>query len=220
MHVILLERIEKLGQMGDEVRVKDGYARNYLLPKGKALRANDANRKKFEREREILIQRNEERKSEAERDAEAVNGKSFIIIRQAGESGQLYGSVSTRDIAEAIVETGAQISRNQVVLDRPIKTIGLFDIRIDLHPEVPVTITLNVARTPDEAAAQARGEDMSISADEREAAAEAAAAAREAEEFFESEELAEKATATLVEEVDAVAPGADEPEAGNEPKTG
>jgi large subunit ribosomal protein L9 len=175
MYVILLERIEKLGAMGDVVRVKDGYARNYLLPQGKALRSNEANRKLFEAQREMLEARNAERKAQAEQQAANIDGKTFVVIRQAGESGQLYGSVSTRDIAQIINdETGANVSRNQVVLDAPIKTIGLTQVRIALHPEVPTTITLNVARSEDEAAAQARGEDLTIPVDEREAALEAA----------------------------------------------
>ena len=175
MYVILLERTEKLGAMGDVVRVKDGYARNYLLPQGKALRSNEANRKLFEAQREMLEARNAERKAQAEQQAANIDGKTFVVIRQAGESGQLYGSVSTRDIAQIINdETGANVSRNQVVLDAPIKTIGLTQVRIALHPEVPTTITLNVARSEDEAAAQARGEDLTIPVDEREAALEAA----------------------------------------------
>lgn len=175
MHVILLERVEKLGAMGDVVRVRDGYARNYLLPQGKALRANEANKKQFEAQREMLEQRNAERKASAEAQAESINGKSFVMIRQAGESGQLYGSVNTRDIAQVITEeTGTEVNRNQVVLDQPIKSIGLTEVRIALHPEVPVTVTLNVARSADEAEAQARGEDLTIPMDEREAALEAA----------------------------------------------
>jgi len=175
MYVILLERVEKLGAMGDVVRVKDGYARNYLLPKGKALRSNEANRKVFEAQREVLEARNAERKSQAEAQAGNIDGKTFVVIRQAGESGQLYGSVSTRDIADIInAETGASISRNQVVLETPVKTIGLTQVKISLHPEVPTTITLNVARSEDEAQAQSRGEDLSIPMDEREAALEAA----------------------------------------------
>ena len=154
MEVILLERIEKLGQMGDVVRVKDGYARNFLLPQSKALRATETNRKRFESERAQLEARNLERKKEAEAVGEKVDGASFVIIRQAGDSGQLYGSVSTRDIAEKVSADGTSISRNQVVLDRPIKTLGLHPVRISLHPEVSVDITVNVARTEDEAERQ------------------------------------------------------------------
>ncbi|WP_342641680.1 50S ribosomal protein L9 [Rhodoligotrophos ferricapiens] len=175
MHVILLERVEKLGAMGDVVKVRDGYARNYLLPQGKALRASEENKKQFEAQREVLEHRNAERKSKAEQDAAAINGKTFVVIRQAGESGQLYGSVSTRDIAQLVSqETGKEVVRNQVVLDQPIKAIGMIPVRLALHPEVPVTITLNVARSADEADAQARGEDLSIPVDERLAAMEAA----------------------------------------------
>ena len=154
MEVILLERIGHLGQMGDVVRVKDGYARNFLLPSGKALRATDANRQKFERDREMLEQRNAERRSAAQGDAGQIDGKTFVIIRQAGESGQLYGSVSTRDIAEAASAAGTEVGRNQVLLDT-IKSIGLHQVRIALHPEVVIQVTANVARSPDEAAAQA-----------------------------------------------------------------
>lgn len=194
MEIILLERIEKLGQMGDEVRVKDGYARNFLLPHGKALRATKANRERFERDRQALEARNDERKAAAAAQAATVDGKTFTLIRQAGESGQLYGSVSTRDIAETVAEAGGEVHRNQVVLDRPIKGIGLYDVRVILHPEVSVTITVNVARTQDEANAQARGEDLTIPVDEREAAR------IEAEELFESEELAMEAEEELAEE--------------------
>ena len=160
MEVILLERIEKLGQMGDVVRVKDGYARNYLLPKAKALRATKANLSRFETERVQLEARNLELKKEAEAVGGKLDGKSFIIIRQAGDTGQLYGSVSTRDIADQVVAGGTTIVRSQVVLDRPIKSLGLHPIRVSLHPEVAVTITINVARTADEAERQARGEDV------------------------------------------------------------
>jgi large subunit ribosomal protein L9 len=170
MDVILLERIGHLGQMGEVVRVKDGYARNFLLPSGKALRATDANRQKFERDREMLEQRNAERRAAAQGDAGQIDGKTFVIIRQAGESGQLYGSVSTRDIAEAATAAGTDVERNQVLLDTPIKTIGLHQVRIALHPEVVIQVTANVARSPDEAAAQARGEVLVGSASDREEA--------------------------------------------------
>jgi large subunit ribosomal protein L9 len=170
MDVILLERIGHLGQMGDVVRVKDGYARNFLLPSGKALRATDANRQKFERDRSTLEQRNAERRAAAQGDAGQIDGKSFVLIRQAGESGQLYGSVSTRDIAEAASAAGTHVERNQVLLDAPIKTIGLHQVRIALHPEVVIEVTANVARSPDEAAAQARGEVLIGSASDREEA--------------------------------------------------
>ena len=170
MEVILLERIEKLGQMGDVVRVKDGYARNYLLPKAKALRATKANLTRFETERVQLEARNLEMKKEAAAVGQKLDGKSFIIIRQAGDTGQLYGSVSTRDIADQVVAGGTTIVRNQVILDRPIKSLGLHPIRVSLHPEVAVTITINVARTADEAERQARGEDVTADRFEEEEA--------------------------------------------------
>lgn len=160
MQVILLERIAKLGQMGDEVRVKDGYARNFLFPQQKALRANNANRAKFEGQRAQLEARNLELKSEAERAGESIQGKVLVLVRQAGETGQLYGSVSTRDVAEALTKDGASVSRNQVVLNAPIKTIGLHELPIRLHPEVEVTVTVNVARSEAEAERQAQGEDL------------------------------------------------------------
>src|SRR5688572_25295026 len=161
MQVILLERIGRLGQMGEVVTVKDGFARNYLLPQGKALRATEANRKRFERERAQLEARDLELKSEAQAVSGKLAGQSFVIIRQAGETGQLYGSVSTRDIATAVSEGGFSIDRRQVMLDRPIKTIGLRDVRVSLHAEVEPHITINVARSPDEADWQVRGEDVS-----------------------------------------------------------
>ncbi|MBI1620259.1 50S ribosomal protein L9 [Aquamicrobium zhengzhouense] len=160
MQVILLERIARLGQMGDTVKVKDGFARNYLLPQGKALRANEANMKKFEGQRAQLEARNLERKSEASKVAESLDGKSFVVIRSAGETGQLYGSVSTRDIADLLAAEGFDVNRNQVELNNPIKTIGLSEIEISLHPEVQVTISLNIARTADEAERQAAGEKL------------------------------------------------------------
>jgi large subunit ribosomal protein L9 len=174
MDVILLERIGRLGQMGDVVTVKDGFARNYLLPHGKALRATEANRKRFERDRAQLEARDLELKSEAQAVAARLNGHSFIVIRQAGDTGQLYGSVSTRDIAEAVTEGGFTIERRQVLLDRPIKTLGLHAIRLQLHAEVEPHITVNVARSSDEAARQARGENVSKGATEAEEDAEAA----------------------------------------------
>ena len=160
MEVILLERISRLGQMGDTVRVKDGFARNFLLPQGKALRANEANKQKFEGQRAQLEARNLERKSEAQAIAEQLDGKSFIIVRSAGETGQLYGSVSTRDIAELVTAEGFSVNRNQVELNHPIKTIGVTNVAIALHPEVEVTISLNIARSAEEAERQARGEDL------------------------------------------------------------
>jgi large subunit ribosomal protein L9 len=166
MQVILLERIGRLGQMGDVVRVRDGYARNFLLPQGKALRATDENRKQFETQRVHLEARNLELKTEAEAVAGRLEGQSFIAIRQAGDTGQLYGSVSTRDIAEVITAGGFSIDRRQVLLDRPIKALGLHEIKLQLHPEVVVNATLNVARSEDEAERQARGEDVTVLRDE------------------------------------------------------
>jgi large subunit ribosomal protein L9 len=183
MQVILLERVGRLGQMGDIVTVKDGFARNFLLPQGKALRATEENRKHFETVRSQLEARNLELKSEAEGVSAKLDRKSFIIIRQAGDTGQLYGSVSTRDIAEAVTEGGFSIERRQVMLDRPIKSLGLHEVRIQLHGEVEPHITVNVARSPDEAARQARGEDVSRGATEAEEDAEAAR--RAAEQLFE-----------------------------------
>jgi large subunit ribosomal protein L9 len=160
MQVILLERVEKLGQMGDEVRVKDGFARNYLLPQKKALRANKTNREYFNTQKAQLETRNLERKSEASKVAEKLEGKTFVLLRQAGDRGQLYGSVSPRDIADVITAGGFSVSRTQVPLDKPIKDIGLVPVHVVLHPEVRVKVTLNVARTEDEAERQARGEDV------------------------------------------------------------
>jgi len=160
MDVILLERINRLGGLGDTVRVRDGYARNFLLPTGRALRANDANRAKFESQKASLIARNEERRSEAATIGETLNGKRLTIIRSAGETGQLYGSVSARDIADLLKAEGFDVNRNSVELNLPIKTIGLHSVKISLHSEVSVSIDVNVARSPDEAERQARGETL------------------------------------------------------------
>jgi len=184
MQVILLERIGRLGQMGDVVTVKDGFARNFLLPQGKALRATKANRERFEKERAQLEARNLELKSEASAVAEKLQGKSFIVLRQAGDSGQLYGSVATRDIAAVVTEGGFSIERRQVLLDRPIKTLGLHDVRIGLHAEVEPHVTINVARSADEAARQARGEQVTGKAMD-EAEEEALRAKVAAEKLFE-----------------------------------
>jgi len=158
MEVILLERVAKLGQMGDTVKVRSGYARNFLLPRGKALRATEANKKHFEQQRAQLEARNLERRKEAEAVAEKLDGQSFVILRQSGETGVLYGSVSTRDLAEVMTEGGFTVDRNQIVLNAPIKTLGLHKVPVALHPEVEVTVTVNVARSPEEAERQARGE--------------------------------------------------------------
>src|SRR5688500_4570636 len=160
MDVILLERIEKLGSIGDVVKVKNGYARNFLLPRGKALRANDANRKVFEANREKIEAQNAERRSEAEKDSKKVDGLKIQLIRQASNTGQLYGSVSARDLAEAMEAAGHKVAKNQIVLDRPIKAIGVQDVKIQLHPEVSVTIHVNIARSPEEAELQAQGVDV------------------------------------------------------------
>jgi large subunit ribosomal protein L9 len=160
MHVILLERISKLGQMGETVKVRDGYARNFLLPQGKALRSNAANKTRFEAERSTLEARNLERKSEAEQVAETLNGKSFNVVRAAGETGQLYGSVAARDVIEVLAAEGFNIGRSQVDLNNPIKAIGLHKVVLHLHAEVEIEIVLNVARTPEEAERQAQGESL------------------------------------------------------------
>ncbi|HEX8641447.1 MAG TPA: 50S ribosomal protein L9 [Allosphingosinicella sp.] len=160
MEVILLERIEKLGAIGDVVKVKNGYARNFLLPRGKALRANESNRKVFEANREKIESQNAERRSEAEKDAKKIDGLKLQLIRQASNTGQLYGSVSARDLAEALEADGHKVAKNQIVLDRPIKAVGVQDVKIALHPEVAVTIQVNVARSPEEAELQAQGKDV------------------------------------------------------------
>ena len=178
MEVILLERVAKLGQMGEVVRVKDGYARNFLLPKGKALRATDANKQRFEKERVQLEARNLELKREADVVGAKLDGQSFVVLRQAGETGQLYGSVSPRDLAELMTKAGFSVERSQIVLNVPIKSIGIHKVPVALHPEVEVHVTVNVARSADEAERQARGEDVTRHRDEDEdEAAEAATAA-------------------------------------------
>ena len=160
MDVILLERIEKLGAIGDVVKVKNGYARNFLLPRGKALRANESNRKVFEANREKIEANNAERRTAAQKDAGTIDGVTIQLIRQASNTGQLYGSVSARDLAEALEAQGHKVAKNQIVLDRPIKAIGVQDVKIALHPEVAVTIHVNVARSPEEAELQAQGIDV------------------------------------------------------------
>jgi large subunit ribosomal protein L9 len=190
MEVILLERVGKLGQMGDVVRVKDGFARNFLLPKGKALRANSENKAKFEAMKSDLQARNLELKGDAQTIASSLDGRSFIVVRQASETGQLFGSVSTRDLAALLAESGFAVSRSQIALNSPIKTIGLHKVPIALHPEIEAMITINVARSPDEAQRIARGEDVTTPRTEAEDEGEAALAA--AETFFENPEDAEK----------------------------
>ena len=166
--VILLQRVEKLGQMGEIVKVKPGYARNFLLPQGKAIRSNTANRARFEGERIQLEATNIKRREEAERLAERMSGLTVVIIRQAGDSGSLYGSVSPRDIAVAAAEGGLTINRQQVQLEHPIKTLGLSDVRVVLHPEVTIRVVANVARSVEEAERQARGERVGRDDDEDE----------------------------------------------------
>lgn len=168
MQIVLLERIARLGQMGDVVKVKDGYARNYLLPQGKALRANKANLERFEQDRSQLEARNLERKKDAQAVDEKLNGESFVVIRQSGDTGQLYGSVTTRDIADLLSANGFDTARNQIVLAQPIKILGLHDVSVVLHPEVTSTVIVNVARTDDEAERQAAGEDVTAEQGEEE----------------------------------------------------
>ncbi len=180
MEIILLERIEKLGTIGDVVNVKDGYARNYLLPNKKALRANEANRKVFEANKAKIVADNDARRGEAEKHSANVEGKSVVLIRASSNAGQLYGSVSVRDIVDALNADGAGIAKSMIVLERPIKTIGVFDVKVTLHPEVVVMVKVNVARSPDEAEQQAAGVDV-IAAMFEDDAAEAAAAAGEFE---------------------------------------
>jgi large subunit ribosomal protein L9 len=188
MEVILLERVPKLGAMGETVRVRDGFARNFLLPQGKALRATTGNKEKFERDRAELEARNAERRKSAEVHVGDLDGQTFVILRQAGEAGQLYGSVNIRDIAEAASSTGVTVDRSQVLLDTPIKTVGLYDVKVALHPEVVVTVRINVARTADEAEAQAQGAVLTGPVSDR-AEARAAAQALLEEEATEGEEV-------------------------------
>ena len=205
MEVILLERVENLGQMGDVVKVRAGYARNFLLPQNKALRANDENRRVFENQRADLEARNLERRKEAEAVAEKLDGRSFVLIRQASDTGLLYGSVSTRDIAEAASAEGVNIERSQVRLDRPLKSLGIQSVRIALHPEVATSVEVNVARSQDEAERQARGENVLIREEDMpdtdeesdtpeffdESAGEAVAAGAEGEETATGDDAAE-----------------------------
>jgi len=194
MEVVLLERVEKLGQMGDVVRVKDGFARNFLLPRSKALRATKDNLKRFEAERAQLEARNLELRKEAEGVHAKLEGQSFVVIRSASDSGHLYGSVSTRDIAGVLTDGGFSVTRTQVILDKPVKELGLTSVRVMLHPEVFSTVTINIARSAEEAEAQARGENV-LARDEDEDELEAG-------EFFEDEELAAEAAAEAEEGAD------------------
>jgi large subunit ribosomal protein L9 len=185
MEVILLERIGRLGQMGDVVRVKDGYARNFLLPKGKALRATSDNKTRFESMRAELETKNQAAKGEAGTVASKLEGKVLVALRQASETGQLFGSVSPRDVADMIEADGVKVSRSQVVLNAPIKMIGSYKVPIALHPEVEVAVTVNVARSADEAERLARGEDITVRRDQSEAEARAEAAKKTAEAMFD-----------------------------------
>jgi len=213
MEVILLERIEKLGQMGDVVSVKPGYARNFLLPQHKALRATEANRNHFEVERAQLEAVNLERRGEAETVAEKLAGLSVVLVRQAGESGQLYGSVNARDIAEAITEAGFTVSRQQIDLAQPIKTLGLFDVNAILHPEVSAAVVVNVARSEEEAKVQSQTGKAVTGMDEEEDQA------PETEEVFENLEdaaAADMAADELVAEAEAEAEAAERAAAATE----
>ena len=199
MEVILLERVEKLGGIGDVVKVKNGFARNFLLPNKKALRANEANRKLFEANRARIEADNAEKRELAEKDAKGVEGKTVQLIRQASNVGHLYGSVSVRDIAEALEAEGAKVSKSQVVLDRPIKGIGVHEVKVALHPEVAVTVKVNVARSPEEADLQAQGVDVLAQMFEEQAAplvAEELAAEAPAEEAAAPSEPSQPTDAT------------------------
>src|SRR3954463_11212044 len=210
MEVILLERVEKLGAIGDVVKVKDGFARNYLLPRKKALRANESNRKVFEANRARIEEDNASKREDAEKASKGVEGKTVQLIRQASNTGQLYGSVSARDIAEALEGGGALVAKSQVVLDRPIKSIGLHEVKVALHPEVAVTVKVNVARSPEEADLQAQGIDVLQQMFEQDAAPLAA------------EELAPGADEAAAESEEAPATADEapaEPAAGNAEKT-
>jgi large subunit ribosomal protein L9 len=201
MDVILLERVAKLGQMGEVVSVRDGYARNYLLPQKKALRANEANLKAFENQKAQLEAQNLETKAEAENLAGKLDGQQFVIIRSASDAGALYGSVTTRDAAEAATADGFTLDRKQVALSRPIKELGLHTVHVILHPEVEVDIVLNVARSPEEAELQASGKSIQELAAEEEAAAE-----------FEIAELFDDIGAAQLDDLDEAAPAGEEPQ--------
>ncbi|MEI6282001.1 MAG: 50S ribosomal protein L9 [Alphaproteobacteria bacterium] len=176
MKVILLERVERLGALGDTVKVKDGFARNFLLPRSKALRATPANLASFEAQKATIVARNDKDREIAEKAGEALDGTSYILIRQAGESGQLYGSVSGRDVADAVNADGGKVERSQVILDKPIKTLGVHAVKVRLHAEVTISVNLNIARSQDEAERQARGENVVTSQFEEDRLADEAAA--------------------------------------------
>src|SRR3546814_725511 len=199
MDVILLERVEKLGGIGDVVKVKDGFARNFLLPRKKALRANEANRKVFEANRERLEAENASRRTDAEKEAKGLDGTSLTLIRQSSNTGQLYGSVAVRDVVEALEADGHKVVKSQVVLDRPIKAIGMHEVKVALHPEVAVTIKINVASSPEEAEMQAEGVDVMAQMFEE---------AHDVAGFTEDYQASQDAAATLGEEA-APAPAAE-----------
>jgi large subunit ribosomal protein L9 len=189
MKVILLERLGRTGTIGDEITVKDGYARNFLLPQGKALRATEANRKRFDSERAVIEKRNEDRRNAAAGIAEGLNGRQVTMIRQAGETGQLYGSVAPRDIVEALAKDGFTVQRNQVDLTDAIKSVGVHTVPLTLHAEVAVSITVNVARSEDEAARQSAGEDLTVTQyDDDESGDFAAGQAAAASERFDGDD--------------------------------
>ncbi|MDH7970933.1 50S ribosomal protein L9 [Sphingomonas sp. AR_OL41] len=196
MKIILLERVEKLGVIGDVVTVKDGFARNFLLPNKKALRANEANRKVFEANRERIVADNASRRGEAENDAKAIDGTSVTLIRQASNTGQLYGSVAVRDLVEALEAAGHKVGKSAIVLNKPIKSIGVYDVKAALHPEVSVTIKVNVARSPEEAEMQAKGVDVMAAMFEKDEAGFVEAYDPNAEPGATAEVQAEEATET------------------------
>jgi large subunit ribosomal protein L9 len=214
MDVILLERIEKLGSIGDVVKVKNGYARNFLLPNGKALRANESNRKVFESNRATIEAQNDERRTAAQEESKKIDGAKIQLIRQASNAGQLYGSVSARDLAEALEAQGHKIAKNQIVLDKPIKAIGVQQVKIALHPEVSVMIIVNVARSPEEAELQAAGKDVMAEMFEKDVSG----FIEETEETGESGEAAEAETAEEAAPAEATdAAEAEEPAAEDAP---
>ena len=216
MEVILLERVEKLGQIGDVVHVKNGFARNYLLPNKKALRANEANRKVFEANRAKIEADNAEKRGAAETEAKSVDGKTVQLIRQASNTGQLYGSVSARDIVEALAADGAHVTKSQVVLARPIKGIGMHEVKIALHPEVTVNVHVNVARSPEEAELQAQGIDVIQAMFEEQAAPIAAEALSPEAEETAAEEAPVAEGDTLAEVEAADEPAAEDAAASEE----
>jgi large subunit ribosomal protein L9 len=220
MEVILLERVAKLGQMGDVVRVKDGFARNYLLPKGKALRATKENRSRFENMKVELEARNLEHKGEAEQIAQKLDGQSFTVLRQAAEGGQLYGSVSPRDLAALVSEKGFAVTRAQIALHTPIKAIGLHKVPVLLHPEVEVTVSVAVGRNEDEAQRIARGEEITLAREEgEEAQAEAEATAAAAEAFLDPEAVkARQARDGASDDAEPTAPAETQPEKNEKKK--